>query len=128
MAVIYSVAAINARLQAVIDTIDANGPGSLVLLDAGGTALSTITLPVPSGTVSGGVLTFTGPLADPLTTGTGDATAGVIKDGLSAPIVSGLTVGVPLSGADILLSNGLSTTYIAAGQTLVVPSAQITGS
>jgi len=126
--VIYSQSAINARLLGVVATIDANGAGRLVLLDASGNALSTITLQVPSGTVNGGVLTFSGPLVDPSTAGVGNATAGVIQDALAAPIVSGLSVGIPLSGADILLSNGLSTTLIAAGQSLSVPSAQITGS
>jgi hypothetical protein len=125
---IYSLPAINARLQAVIDTIDANGSGRLVLRDSNGATLSTVLMQTPCGTVNAGVLTFTNPLVDPGATGTGTATSGVIQDGAGTTIVSGLSVGIPLSGADILLSNGLNSTLISAGQTMTVLGAQITGS
>lgn len=128
MAVNYSQAAINARLQGVVDTIDANGSGYLLLKDAGGALLSTVQLAVPCGTVASGALTFGGTLLDPAASGTGFAAEGFITDALGTTVVSGLTVGIPLSGADIMLSNSLSTTYIAAGQVLLVLSAQITGS
>jgi hypothetical protein len=42
-------------------------------------------------------------------------------------MISGLTVGIPGSGADILLTNGLNNTLVTAGQTVAVVSAQITG-
>lgn len=125
---IYSQPAINARLQAVADTIDANGTGRLILRDSGGVTLSSLQFSTPCGTVSGGILIFSGPLLDPFTSGTGSASNGVIQDGAGTAIVSGLSVGIPLSGADILLSNGLNTTFISAGQILSVLSAQITGS
>lgn len=128
MSVTYSTAAINARLQGVIDTIDANGNGFLKLFDTGSSLLSSIQLSVPCATVSGGVMTFGGTLLDPAAVGTGSANSGVIQDALGTTVVSGLTVGIPLSGADILISNGLSSTLITAGQTLQVVSAQITGS
>jgi hypothetical protein len=128
MAVTYNTSTINDRLQAVVDNIDANGSGYLKLLASGGVVISSIQLGVPCGTVSGGVLTFGGTLFDPAATATGYAISGVIQDAIGTTVVSGLSVGIPLSGGDILISNGLSTTLITAGQTLQVLSAQITGS
>jgi hypothetical protein len=128
MSIIYNQTCINNRLQAVINTIDAGaGNGNLILL-AGGTTISTIALQKPSGTVSGGVLTFSGTLLDQSAAGTGSVTGGRIQDSNGNVIVSGLTAGIPLSGADIIISNGLNSTFITATQTVQLLSAQITGS
>jgi len=127
MPVTYSQTAITDRLNGVITAIDDAGNGTLQLL-AGGTILSTIALANPCGTANAGVLTFIGTLLDPSAANTGSATAGVIKDGAGNVMISGLTVGIPLSGADIILSNGLNSTLITAGQTVQLLSAQITGS
>ena len=125
MSVIYSTACITARLNAVVATIG-NG-GSLVLF-SGSTPISTIPLLNPAGTVSGIVLTFSGTLTDPAAAGTGSITTAQVKDGLGNVVISGFTVGVPLSGADIIISNGLNSTLISAGQAVQLLSAQITGS
>lgn len=129
MAVVYSATAINARLTAVANTINAGlTNGSMKLLNASGTVLSTISLAYPCATVNGGVLTFNGTLLDPAAAATGITYEGRIFDSNGNQVVSGLTVGIPLSGADILLTNGLNSTVITAGQTVQVLSAQIQGS
>jgi|SRR6266446_6372073 len=128
MSIIYSLAAINARLQGVITTIDAGSSNGRIVLLAGAAAISTVLLAKPSGTVNGGVLTFTGPLSDPSAGGTGNITGGQIQDSNGSIAVSGLTAGIPLSGADIIISNGLNSTFVSAGQAVQVLAAQITGS
>jgi hypothetical protein len=123
----YSQTAVNDRLQGVVTAIDDSGAGFIRLL-AGGVVVSSIALQNPCGTVSGGVLTFTGTLVDPSAANTGVVTGARIEDGAGNIMVSGLTVGIPLSGADILLTNGLNTTLITAGQAVSVVSGQIIGS
>lgn len=123
----YSLACINNRLQGVIDTIDGGGSGGTMRLLAGSTVLVTITLARPCGTVNGGVLTFDGTLQD-TAVATGSADSGAIYDSTGAVVVSGLTVGIPFSGADIILSNGLNSVLITLGDVVQVLSGQITGS
>lgn len=127
MPVNYSPTAINDRLQGVVTAIGDSGSGLLKLM-SGGTVISTIQLASPCGTVNGGVLTFTGTLLDPSAANTGSVSSAVITDGAGAVMISGLTVGIPLSGADIILSNGLNSTLITAGQVVELLSGQITGS
>lgn len=125
MSVIYSQTAINARLQGVVSAIGNNG---LLKVRQGSTILSTIQLANPCGTVSGGVLTFSGTLVDPSAAATGNADNVIITDSLSDLMISGLTVNIPLSGADVIITNGLNSTVITIGQTVQVLAAQITGS
>ena len=128
MSVNYSLPVINARLQAVANTIDAAGsPGYLIIRNNSGTTLSTIQLARPCGTVNGGILTFTGTLLDPAATATGSAENAIITNANGAVMISGLTVGIPLSSADIIMSNGLNSTVISVGQVVQLLSAQITG-
>lgn len=128
MSVVYSLSAINARLSAVVSTIDAGaGNGSIVLL-AGGSIVSTIALTKPSGTVNGGILTFSGSLVDPSAAGTGIVTTANVKDSNGSVIISGFTVGIPGATADIIISNGLNSDLISTGQTVQLLSAQIAGS
>lgn len=127
MAVVYSIPCINNRLLGVVTTIDAGAGNGLLVLLANSTVICTITLQKPSGTANGGVLTFTGPL-----TGTaaaaGSVTTAVFQDSTGAMVASGLTAGIPLSGADIIISNGINSTFINTGQSVQILSAQITGS
>ena len=128
MSVVYSSTAINDRLQGVVTAIGSGGgPGSLKL-NAGAATVSTIALAFPCGTVSGGILTFTGTLLDPSAAATGIVDGATIVNSNGDTIVSGLSVGIPLSGADIVINNGLNTTLINAGQVVSVLSAQIIGS
>jgi hypothetical protein len=129
VAVNYSITAINDRLAGVVTAIDGGGSnGKLLLQTTAGTTLSTIALQNPCGTVNGGVLTFTGPLVDGGAANTGLASRAIIQDSAGNTQISGLTVGIPLSGMDILLTNGFNSTLITAGQVISLLSAQITGS
>lgn len=128
MAVNYSLPTINGRLQAVINGIDGGGGNGNLYLLAANTVVSTIQLARPSGTVNGGVLTFAGTLLDPAAATTGIVDTGVIKDSTGTTVISGLTVGIPLFGGDIVLNNGLNNTLVSSGQTVQLLSAQITGS
>lgn len=129
MTVAYSIHTINYRLQGVVDAIDGGGGNAYLELLAGSTIVSTISLARPCGTVDGGILTFDGTLLDPAAANTGEIDQGVIRDSTGVLIASGLTVGIPLTtGVDIIVSNGLNSTLITAGQTVAVLAAQITGS
>lgn len=126
MAVIYSTAAKNARLNAVAATIDAgSGAGYLQIgTTAMGTVLATIVLADPcAASASGGVLTFSGfPRSDTSADATGTAAAARIRDSNGNDVITGLTVGVAGSGADIILD----TTSIDAGETVTLNSATLT--
>src|ERR1035437_8003053 len=101
MTVTYTIPTITDRLQGVVTAIDdGGGNGYLVLLNNSGANLSTISLSRPSGIANGGVLTFSGTLLDPAAANTGFATEGRIYNSLGSLRVTGLTVGIPLSGDD----------------------------
>ena len=121
MAVTYTTAVKNARLEAVVTQI-----GSTGVLEIGttsmGTVLATISLNSTAGTASGGVLTFSGfPKSDTSADATGTAAAARIRTATGGTdIVTGLTVGT--SGSDI----NLDSTSITSGQTVTITSATIT--
>jgi hypothetical protein len=121
MAVTYTTAVKNARLEAVVTAIGATG-----VLEIGTTGmasvLATINLGNPAGTAASGVLTFSGfPRSDTSADATGAAAAARIRTATGGTdIVTGLTVGT--SGSDI----NLDSTSITAGQTVTINSATIT--
>ena len=121
MAVTYTNAVKNARLDAVVSQI-----GSTGVLEIGttamGTVLATIALNSTAGVSASGVLTFSGfPKSDTSADNTGTAAAARIRTASGGTdIVTGLTVGT--SGTDIVLDN----TSINAGQTVTINSATIT--
>lgn len=121
MAVTYTTAVKNARLDAVVTAI-----GSTGVLEIGttgmSTVLATIALGNPAGTTSGGVLTFSGfPRSDTSADATGTAAAARIRTASGGTdIVTGLTVGT--TGSDI----NLDSVSITAGQTVTLNSATIT--
>lgn len=121
MAVTYTTALKNTRLDAVTTAIGASG--KLEIGTAGmGTVLATIALSNPAAAAaSGGVLTLSGtPLSDTSADATGTAAAARIRTGANADVVTGLTVGT--SGTDIVLNS----TSITAGQAVTISSATIT--
>lgn len=125
MAVIYAADVKNDRMTAVRDQIDAGaGPGILEIGTTGmALVLATITLNDPSGTVTGGVLTFSGtPLSDVSADNTGTAAEARIRDSNNNDVVTGLTVGT--GGQNVVLDS----TSITAGQTLTITSATLTHS
>jgi hypothetical protein len=128
VAIVYSTAAITARLSGVITAIDA-GPGNgVMLLLNGGVTLATITLAKPCGVAAAGVLTFTVPATDIAADATGNADGARIQDSTGAVMISGLTVGIPLSGANVTIANGLNSTLVTVGQVVTLISGQIIGS
>ena len=121
MAVTYTTAVKNARLDAVVTAIGATG-----VLEIGttsmGTVLATIALNSTAGTTSGGVLTFSGfPKSDTSADATGTAAEARIRTSSGGTdIITGLSVGT--SGSDI----NLTSTSITSGQTVTISSAAIT--
>ena len=106
MAVVYSLAVRNARLQVVANAIDA-GPGNGLLLvkTAGGNMISTIVLDKPCGVVAGGVLTFSGlPRTDPGAAFGGVAALGQLADSTGLVVADGLTITTAGGGGDIIIS------------------------
>jgi hypothetical protein len=123
MAVTYTTAVKNARLDAVVTQI-----GSAGVLEIGttgmGTVLATIALGNPAGTTSGGILTLSGfPRSDTSADATGTAAAARIRTTSGGTdIITGLTVGT--SASDI----NLDSVSITTGQTVTITSATITHS
>jgi len=119
----YSVATINSRLNAVINNIDAGSSvGKIRLLSQSAGTVSLISLQKPSGTVGGGILTFSGlPLVGPTLLST-NIVAADIEDSTGIVVISGLTVGQS-TAYDILIG----TTLVSAGQNITLTSATITG-
>lgn len=121
MAVTYTTAVKNARMNAVTTAIGTTG-----VLEIGttgmGTVLATIPLANPAAPgASGGVLTFTMPQSDTSADATGTAAAARIRTATGGTdIVTGLTVGT--TGSDI----NLDSTSITTGQTVTITSATIT--
>jgi len=125
MSLTYSQTVIDARLNGVVTAL---GASASLLLKDGSTTVSTIALASPVGTVNGGILTFSGTLLDDSADATGTVDSAVILDSTGATAISGLTVGIPGGPQDIIISNGLNSKLITAGQVVALLSAQITGS
>ena len=94
MSVNYNVTTINGRLNAVVSNIDAGpGVGQIRLLSPSNT-VALIPLQKPSGTVAGGVLTFSGtPLVSSVTLLSTNIVAADVEDSTGLVVISGLTVG-----------------------------------
>jgi hypothetical protein len=126
MPVVYSASTKDARMNAVVSAIGANGKFKLYAAD-GTTLLATFTLAAIAGTVSAGVLTLsdangasTGILT---TTASAAGTAAKAAITTSADVVvvtNALTVGV--AGTDVILDNCI----LALGQTVIVNSGSFT--
>jgi len=119
MAVIYASALRSTRMTATRSTC---AGGALQLLDAGGNVLSSHPLSPIGGTVADGVWTMEFADATAAALATGTATAARIRNSGDADVVTGLTVGLTGSGADVELQN----TSINAGQDIVISAATLT--
>jgi hypothetical protein len=126
MAVIYSIATKTARMQAVINQIDAGpGPGTVEIGTAGmASVLAILTLADPCGTVTDDVLTldFDPDISDPAADATGTAAAARVKDSTGAVVISGLTVTQNGGGGNLELDN----VSIVAGQAVALTTGTIT--
>lgn len=121
MAVTYPNNVKAARMTAVRDLMDAgSGAGKLEIGTAGMAAvLATIPLSDPAGTISAGVLTLSGFPKSDTADATGTAAAARIRDSDNNDVITGLTVGIAGSGANVEIDN----TNIATGQTITINSA-----
>jgi hypothetical protein len=124
MAIVYTTAVKNARLDAVTAQIDAGSAAGVLQIGTTSMAsiLAEITLNDPSAAAaSGGVLTLSGfPKSDTSANNTGTAAAARIRDSNGVDIITGLTVGT--SASDI----NLDSVSITSGQTVTITSATIT--
>jgi hypothetical protein len=127
MAVTYSTAVKNSRLDVVTTAIDAgSGSPSAGSLQIGTAAMATVLAvvnfngPTAAPPAAGGVLTFSMPQSDIEANATGTAAAARIRDADGTDIVTDLTVGT--SGTDIILDS----VSITEGQTVTINSATIT--
>jgi len=120
MSVVYNTTLKNTRMT---DVVTALGTAGKIKIGTAGMAvvLSTINLSNPAGTVTGGVLTFSGvPLTDPTAANSGTAAAAILTDSSNVTIISGLTVSS--SSGDIVISS----TNVVAGQPVTLTAASIT--
>lgn len=120
----YNQTLAQARLQKVIDAIDAAGAGMLVVgtsaLAGGATGtLVTFALSVPSGTISVRTLTFSGTPKTAVASAGGIAAKAEVRTNAGVVVESGLTVGVVGSACDIIID----TTAIVNGRTIYFLSA-----
>jgi hypothetical protein len=123
MSVTYNTTLKNTRMTDVVTAIDAGTPPGYLEIgtSAMGAVLATIYFNSTAGTVSGGVLTFSGtPLTCSSAAGTGTAAAADVKNAAGTAIISGLTVGT--SASDI----NLSSTAIVTGEPVTLTAASIT--
>lgn len=123
MSVIYNTTLKNTRMTDVVTAILTAGYLN-IYTTGGGTLLASIPLANPAGTVSGGVLTFSGtPLSESSANASGIAASATVTtavNGGGTVIISGLTVSS--TSGDIVLSS----TNIVAGQPVTITSASIT--
>ncbi len=124
MAVTYTTAVKNDRMNAVDDAIN-SGAGTAVLeIGTAGMAavLATINLPNPAfGASASGVITLQGvPLSDTSADSTGTAAEARIKDRDGNDVITGLTVG---TGSEDIVLDSVS---ITAGQTVTINSGTLT--
>lgn len=121
MAVTYSTAVKNSRLQAVIDAIGASG-----LLKIGTTGMGSVLATIPLaaaafGTPSAGAMALAGtPISDTAADATGTAAEATITTSGGTAVITGLTVGT--SGANI----NLNSVAIQVNQTVTISSGTIT--
>ncbi len=120
MAVVYTTAVKNARLDAVVTQIGATG-----VLEVGTAGMASVLFSVsfdnPAGITSGGVLTFSGFPKNTTASAAGTAAAARIRTATGGTdIVTGLTVGT--SASDVIVN----TTTVATSDPVQVTSASIT--
>ena len=123
MTITYNTATLNARLAAVTTNIDAGSSnGAMRLLSPTNVSIALITLAKPSGTSSGGVLTFSGLPLTTTVSQSGQIVSADLEDSNGNVVASGLTVGVS-TAFDIFIN----TANVTAGGLLALNFATITG-
>ena len=117
MSITHGTNARNAAADAVVDSIDAGGAGTLQFQTSGGTPVATLTFGATAfGSASAGVATANAITSDSSAAG-GTTTKGVVKSGAGTVIIN-FTVTATGGGGDIELSS----TTIATGSAVSVSS------
>lgn len=121
MAVVYSNAVKNSRLNAVIDAL---GSGAVLVIGTSGLSgttgvLVTVPLANPAFTVGTGTMTLAGTPRTATASATGTAAKAELRTSSGTVVVSGLTVGT--SSQDIVIN----ATAISSGQTVQVTAGTI---
>lgn len=112
---IYSTDTKNARMLATRDKY--NG-GSLRVVDASSTPLAAVTLDATSGAVVADVLALSGFPKVATASSSGTAASCDVLTSSGATAASGLTVGVPGSGAEVIIDNGVGSLTITIGSSV----------
>lgn len=119
MPITYTTAVKTARMNAVVTAIGTSG--KLEIGTAGmASILATIILDATAGTVTNGVLTFSGMPKTVAAAAAGTAAAARIRTSANADVITGLTVGT--TGTDVIIDN----TNIALNQNVNASSVVIT--
>lgn len=123
MALNYSLAVKNARLQAVVDALGPAGVlviGTSALAGGAGGILASVPFANPAFNVSGGAMTVNSPPRTVAASGTGIAAKAEFRHSDGTVVASGLTVGT--TGTDVIIN----ATSMSAGQTVQVTVGTIT--
>ena len=112
----YQAAALAAFAAASVAPLNS---GSLQLLDIGGAVLATYPLDALSSTAVGSVQTFYGfPKSTTATAGT--VASARFRTSAAVDWKTGVSVGIPGSGAQVVVNNGSGTLVLTTGQTVTV--------
>lgn len=93
--------------------------GTLELLSSGGSVLASVTLGSPAGTSSGAVTTFSG-FPKTATAAAGTVASARLRTAGAADYKTGIPVGIPGSGAQVIVDNGVGSLVLTAGQTVTI--------
>ena len=112
----YQAAALAAFATASVTPLNS---GSLQLVDSGGVVLATYPLDALSSTAVGAVQTFYGfPKSATATPGT--VASARFRTSAAVDWKTGVSVGIPGSGAQVIVNNGSNTLALTTGQTVTV--------
>jgi hypothetical protein len=118
----FGTGALNAAVDAVVDLVDVNGPGKLIIMESDDTVLAELTMSNPAfGASTAGVATANAITKDDSANATGTAAKFKIEDGNALSVIQG-SVGIAASGEALILN----TTSIVAGIDVEVSALTIT--
>lgn len=93
--------------------------GTLELLDGSSAVLASVTLNTPAGTSVGAVTTLSG-FPKTTTASAGTVASARLRTSGAANYKIGITVGIPASGAQVIVDNGAGTLVLTGGQTVQI--------
>lgn len=94
--------------------------GSVELLDAGGAVLASAQLNSPAGTTAAAVVTFAGFPKTVVAAAAGTPASARFRTAGGANFKTGISVGPPASGAQVIVDNGSGGLALTAGQSVQV--------